>query len=82
MIRAALDGKISEASLRVDPNFGLHVPTEVPGVPADVLDPRKTWNDPAAYDAQAKKLAGMFRDNFKRYADQVGDDVKAVAPRG
>ena len=82
MIRAALEGKISDASLRVDPNFGLRVPAEVPGVPADVLDPRKTWSDATAYDAQAKKLAGMFRDNFKRYADQVGDDVKAVAPRG
>jgi phosphoenolpyruvate carboxykinase (ATP) len=47
-----------------------------------VLIPRRPWSDANAYDAQASKLAGMFRDNFKRYADQVGDDVKAVAPRG
>jgi phosphoenolpyruvate carboxykinase (ATP) len=82
MIRAALAGKIADASLTTDPIFGLHVPAEVPGVPANVLEPRTTWSDPAAYDAQAAKLAGMFRDNFKRYADQVGVDVKAAAPRG
>ncbi|HEX4825442.1 MAG TPA: phosphoenolpyruvate carboxykinase (ATP) [Candidatus Polarisedimenticolaceae bacterium] len=82
MIRAALAGQIQDTSLTADPVFGLRVPAEVPGVPANVLKPRSTWADPAAYDAQAAKLAGMFRDNFKRYADQVPDDVKAVAPRG
>ena len=82
MIRAALAGQIGDTSLTTDPVFGLHVPAEVPGVPANVLKPRATWADPAAYDAQAAKLAGMFRENFKRYADQVSDDVKAVAPRG
>jgi phosphoenolpyruvate carboxykinase (ATP) len=66
----------------VDPVFGLRVPADVPNVPANVLNPRHTWADKGAYDAQATKLAGMFRENFKRYADQVGDDVKAAAPRG
>ena len=47
-----------------------------------VLDPRATWSDAKAYDAQAAKLAGMYRENFERYADQVGDEVKGVAPRG
>ena len=82
MIRAALAGQIADASLRVDPIFGLRVPSEVPGVPGQVLDPRATWSDAKAYDAQAAKLAGMFRENFLRYADQVSDDVKGVAPRG
>ena len=82
MIRAALTGSISEATLAPDPIFGLRVPSAVPGVPGDVLNPRATWGDPNAYDAQAKKLAGMFRDNFKRYGDQVGDDIRAAAPRG
>jgi phosphoenolpyruvate carboxykinase (ATP) len=82
MIRAALAGRISETGLAPDPTFGLRVPADVPGVPADVLKPRATWSDAAAYDAQAAKLAGMFRENFKRYAEQVGDDVKAAAPRG
>jgi len=82
MIRAALSGTIAEASLSADPVFGLRVPATVPGVPDGVLDPRATWADTKAYDAQASKLAGMFRENFKRYADQVGDDVKAASPRG
>jgi phosphoenolpyruvate carboxykinase (ATP) len=82
MIRAALAGTISDAKLVADPVFGLRVPSEVQGVPGDVLNPRATWTDPAAYDAQAVKVSAMFRENFKRYADHVGDDVKAAAPRG
>jgi phosphoenolpyruvate carboxykinase (ATP) len=82
MIRAALEGTISESSLIADPVFGLRVPSEVPHVPAALLAPRGTWGDAAAYDAQAAKLAGMFRENFKRYAAEVGDDVRAVAPKG
>jgi phosphoenolpyruvate carboxykinase (ATP) len=82
MIRAALAGNIAEASLTADPVFGLRVPESIPGVPHETLNPRATWADPKAYDAQATKLAGMFRENFKRYADLVGDDVQAAAPRG
>jgi len=82
MIRAALTGRIAENTLVADPIFGLSVPTAVPGVPAEILNPRNTWADKAAYDAQASRLAGMFRENFERYADQVGDEVKAVAPHG
>ena len=82
MIRAALSGTIADASLVADPIFGLRVPQAVPGVPIEVLNPRATWADTKAYDAQAGKLAGMFRENFKRYGDQIGDDVKAAAPRG
>ena len=51
--------------METDPVFGLSVPTHVAGVPADVLNPRTTWPDKAAYDAQAKKLAAMFRENFE-----------------
>jgi phosphoenolpyruvate carboxykinase (ATP) len=82
MIRAALEGTIAEASLVADPVFGLRVPGAVPGVPNEVLNPRATWADPKAYDLQAAKLAGMFRENFKRYADRVDADVTAAAPRG
>jgi phosphoenolpyruvate carboxykinase (ATP) len=82
MIRSALAGTIADATLTVDPVFGLRVPTAVPDVPDGVLNPRATWADAKAYDAQAGKLAGMFRENFKRYADQVGDDIKAASPPG
>jgi phosphoenolpyruvate carboxykinase (ATP) len=59
--------------------FGIEVPTTVPDVPSNVLDPRGTWSDGAAYDAQARKLAGMFRDNFKQFKD-VPSAVQGAGP--
>jgi phosphoenolpyruvate carboxykinase (ATP) len=81
MVRAALSGALPEATFRRDPFFGVLVPTAVPGVPDEVLDPRRTWPDGATYDAQAARLAEMFRKNFERYdAAEVEDDVRAAAP--
>jgi len=56
------------------------VPVHVPGVPDEVLVPRSTWPDPAAYDAAARKLATMFHENFARYADRVGESVRSAGP--
>jgi phosphoenolpyruvate carboxykinase (ATP) len=64
---------------RKDPNFGFDVPISVPGVEDKLLDPRRTWPDTAAYDAQAKKLVHMFADNFAQYAPFIDEDVKAAA---
>ena len=61
MIRAALEGKLDRVPTSPHPVFGIHVPREVPGVPAKVMDQRATWADPAKYDAQAAKLAAMFQ---------------------
>ena len=61
--------KDHDVATREDPVFGLAVPTAVRNVPAEVLDPRGTWPDAAAYDAQAQKLASMFRANFERDLD-------------
>jgi phosphoenolpyruvate carboxykinase (ATP) len=48
---------------------------------ADILlDPRRTWTDPAAYDRQAADLVAMFVKNFAQYEPHVGEDVKAAAP--
>jgi phosphoenolpyruvate carboxykinase (ATP) len=57
------------------------VPTSCPGVPADVLQPRNTWSNPADYDAQATKLANMFAENFKTFESGVTPAVKAAGPR-
>ncbi|ETX30879.1 phosphoenolpyruvate carboxykinase [Roseivivax isoporae] len=79
LLTAALDGSLSNAQFRKDPNFGFEVPVRVEGVAELLLDPRRTWDDKAAYDAQAAKLVQMFADNFAQYAPYIDDDVKAVA---
>jgi phosphoenolpyruvate carboxykinase (ATP) len=81
MVHAALDGALSDVPTRADPNFNLSVPTTCPDVPADVLDPRNTWADKEAYDAQARKLAGMFIENFKMFAGDVSTAVRDSGPR-
>jgi phosphoenolpyruvate carboxykinase (ATP) len=80
LLRAALSGELARVELRTDELFGFEVPVEVPGVDATLLDPRSTWRDPAAYDAKARELAQMFRENFRSFED-AGDAVAAAGPR-
>ena len=79
LLHAALEGRLADADYRKDANFGFEVPVSVEGVPDMLLDPRKTWDDKAAYDAQAQKLVGMFADNFAQYVPFIDEDVKAAA---
>nr|WP_245883844.1 phosphoenolpyruvate carboxykinase [Hasllibacter halocynthiae] len=79
LLSAALGGGLSDAAFRKDPVFGFDVPVAVPGVEDALLDPRSTWADGGAYDAQAAKLAGMFAENFRQYEGHVDEDVRAVA---
>jgi phosphoenolpyruvate carboxykinase (ATP) len=81
MVSAALDGRLDDVATTVDPFFGLHVPAEAPDVPSEILNPRDTWADGAAYDAAAEKLASMFRENFGPFEAQVEDEVKAAGPK-
>ncbi|WP_339745306.1 phosphoenolpyruvate carboxykinase [uncultured Maricaulis sp.] len=81
LLNAALDGSLKEAAFREDANFGFMVPIAVDGVDPAILDPRSTWQDQAAYDAQASKLVGMFIENFKTYENHVAPYVRAAAPR-
>ena len=81
MIADLLDGDLSKAQLETDPFFGLQVPKAIANVPAEVLNPRNTWTDKAAYDQQAKKLAGMFRENFAKFEKFVPDAVKNAGPK-
>jgi phosphoenolpyruvate carboxykinase (ATP) len=79
LLTAALDGSLRDAPFRKDRFFGFEVPTAVDGVPDILLDPRRTWDDPEAYDRQAQKLVSMFAENFSKYLDHIDDDVKAAA---
>jgi phosphoenolpyruvate carboxykinase (ATP) len=78
MVNAAIEGRIP-AEFETEPFFGLRVPRSVPDVPPEVLNPRHAWADKAAYDAQAKKLATLFFNNFKKFEAHAADAVKAVA---
>ncbi len=79
LLTSALDGSLAQVEFRKDPNFGFDVPVTAPGVAEVLLDPRRTWNDQAAYDAQATKLVKMFADNFAQYVPFIDNDVKAAA---
>ena len=82
MVRAALAGKLDHAQVTPDPIFGLPIPSSVDGVPTEVLNPRNTWKDGAAYDAQAKKLAAMFQENIKKFGSAVSGAILGAGPKG
>ena len=79
LLTAALDGSLDKGVFRTDANFGFEVPVAAQGVADILLDPRRTWNDTASYDRQAKKLVDMFANNFEQYLPHIDDDVKAAA---
>jgi phosphoenolpyruvate carboxykinase (ATP) len=82
MVRALLSGDLKEVPFMPDPLFGVLVPRSCPGVPAEVLQPRHTWKNPAEYDVRARQLASLFQNNFKNYAGQVSEAVRQAGPRG
>ncbi len=81
MITAALEGKLNQVDFKPHPVFGMDIPVECPGVPAEILDPRSTWEDKTAYDQKAKFLADLFIKNFEKYKDGVSAEVLAAAPK-
>jgi phosphoenolpyruvate carboxykinase (ATP) len=80
MVRGALTGTLDQVALTPDPVFGVAVPQAVRDVPPEVLNPRSTWKDPAAYDVQANKLAGMFRKNFEQFKGTVTAEISQAGP--
>ncbi len=80
LLNAALEGSLADVAMRRDPNFGFQVPLELDGVDSAILNPRETWDDKAAYDAQASKLVDMFIDNFEKFEAHVDPDVRDAAP--
>jgi phosphoenolpyruvate carboxykinase (ATP) len=81
MVAAALSGALDQVEYTEHPVFGVQVPTTCPEVPQDVLDPRNTWNDKGAYDAQADKLAAAFQTNFDKYRSNANPETIAAEPK-
>jgi phosphoenolpyruvate carboxykinase (ATP) len=81
MVRAALAGELDDVETFEEPHFGFAIPAHIDGIPDEVLNPRNTWADKEAYDAQAEKLVGMFKENFKQFEDGVSEEIKAAAPK-
>ena len=80
IICAVLNGQLNNVEYKKHPVFNMLMPCSCPGVPKEILNPRNTWADKSAYDAQAKMLANLFVTNFKEYTDRVGEEILAAAP--
>ena len=81
LLAAAFGGALNEVSFRPDPMFNVLIPDSCPGVPQEVLIPKSTWRDKAAYDRKAAELASRFQSNFAPYVDYAGPEVRAAGPR-
>ncbi|MEM9754093.1 MAG: phosphoenolpyruvate carboxykinase (ATP), partial [Planctomycetota bacterium] len=80
IVDAVHRGVLDQSPTQTDPVFGFDVVTACPGVSDDILVPKNTWPDPAAYDAAAANLAQQFRDNFRSYQDGVSEAVRNAGP--
>ena len=79
MVTAILDGSLSSVPTKEHPILGLHMPTTIPNVPDEVLDPRNTWADKAAYDQKCTELAKKFRENDAKY--NLPADIASGGPK-
>jgi len=78
MVNAAIEGALDKVEFEQDPAFGLTIPKSVPGVPSELLRPRDSWKDKAAYDKSAANLAGLFAKNFEKF--DVPANIRAAGP--
>ncbi|MDQ0505664.1 phosphoenolpyruvate carboxykinase [Xanthobacter agilis] len=81
LLAGVLDGSLKDADVRTDPYFGFKVPTSVPGIEPHILYPSKTWADKADFDATARRLVAMFRENFGKFEAHVDAAVRDAQPR-
>ena len=80
MIKAALNGDLSNVEYETHPIFKLSMPTSCPDVPNGILNPRQTWRQEAEYDKMAAKLASLFKENFDHYSSNASADIVAAGP--
>lgn len=81
MITAALNGSLEKEAFETDEVFGLAMPTDCPDVPNEILNPKNTWKDKAAYDKKANELAASFVNNFKKFEENANADILSAAPK-
>ncbi|WP_346353929.1 phosphoenolpyruvate carboxykinase (ATP) [Azotosporobacter soli] len=81
MVSAAIEGALADVSYELDPIFNVQVPTSCPGVPAEILKPKNTWQDGAAYEKQARQLAQLFEKNFAQFSEDMLPEIAAAGPK-
>lgn len=81
MVTAAIEGKLNDVKFELDSVFNVYIPTECPGVPSEVLQPRNTWTDKDAYDRQARQLAGLFIKNFGKFKENMPAEIVNAGPK-
>ncbi|MCB8937131.1 MAG: phosphoenolpyruvate carboxykinase (ATP) [Ardenticatenaceae bacterium] len=81
IIDAIHSGELENVDYVADPIFGLAIPTSCPNVPSDLLIPKNTWKDGAAYDKQAEKLANLFIKNFEKYKEGSSEAIINAGPK-
>ena len=81
MVTAALNGSFDNVEYKHDDVFNLDIPQSCPDVPSEIMNPRDTWADKDSYDAQAKKLAKMFQENFEKKYPNMPENIKAAGPK-
>ena len=81
MITAAMKGELNHVSYEAHPTFGVLMPSAVPNVPSEILNPRNTWADKEAYDKKSNELAKLFVNNFAKYAEKASEEIRSAAPK-
>jgi phosphoenolpyruvate carboxykinase (ATP) len=82
MVAAALSGELDSVDYDTEPFFGLSIPASCPNVPGEILNPRKTWADKTAYDAQARGLINRFENGFAEFKGEVTKEIADAGPHG
>lgn len=80
LIRAALNGGLDQVPYWTDPVFGFEIPKSCDGIPSEMLDQSHGWDDPVRFREQSIHLAGLFIENFKKFADRIPADIVNAGP--
>ena len=81
MITAAMNGQLDNVEFVTQPVFELAIPTSCEGVPSEILNPKDTWADKAAFDETANNLANKFVTNFEEYQAETSEAILSAAPK-